>query len=156
MSIGLLQQPDKPHEVLDDYESVFWASLYGGAHFYEHRLTGLFDFSLFDEMTKVPTAEGSSVAVGGAKKLTLLRDISTSIQFTSTPFNTLITKIARPLYNYYSIAPGISKAEEQAKQSTPCPPQNVIERTIPQPPKTDTSVTVMQVEEKPDVTRTTS
>ena len=80
-------------------------------------------------MTKVPTAEGSSVAVGGAKKLTLLRDISTSIQFTSTPFNTLITKIARRLYNYYSIAPGISKAEEQAKQSTPCPPPNVAEAT---------------------------
>ncbi|KAI0703025.1 hypothetical protein BC835DRAFT_1500545, partial [Cytidiella melzeri] len=32
MSIAMLEDPKKPHEALDDFESVFWALLYGALH----------------------------------------------------------------------------------------------------------------------------
>ncbi|KAI0089404.1 hypothetical protein BDY19DRAFT_1056432 [Irpex rosettiformis] len=36
MSIGLLQDADKPHEILDDLEAIFWALVYGASRYYEH------------------------------------------------------------------------------------------------------------------------
>ena len=118
MSIGLLREPGKIHEVLDDYESVFWASLYGAVHFYEHEITGPLDLTVFDEMTEVPAAKGSYVAVGGTKKLALLQDLSTSIQFKSAPFNHLIKQIATLLHQYYTAMANVGTAQDE----TPCAP----------------------------------
>ena len=38
MSIGLLTDPEKQHDILDDFEASFWSLLYGASHYYA--LTG--------------------------------------------------------------------------------------------------------------------
>ena len=45
MSIALLQNPEKKHDVLDDIESVLWTMLYGSLHWFTYEIL---DGSLLD------------------------------------------------------------------------------------------------------------
>ncbi|KAI0089433.1 hypothetical protein BDY19DRAFT_1056459 [Irpex rosettiformis] len=97
MSVGLLQDPDKPHETLDDFEATFWALVYGGIHYYDNENKGL-RLEIFDERVK---HQVRNVTVGGEGKRNLLSNISNLICFTCAPFNALIIEIAALLDEYY-------------------------------------------------------
>ena len=60
MSIGLLTDPEKQHDILDDFEVSFWSLLYGASHYYAHDFSSL-DLSIFDEKRREPLPEGKRV-----------------------------------------------------------------------------------------------
>ena len=97
MSIGLLQNPKKAHEILDDFESVFWTMLYGGVHRFEH--TGEIDMSIFTEARYDPNAGPDNMVVGGDRKYMVLCRFP--IEFSCKPFNRLVTKLANAIRYYY-------------------------------------------------------
>lgn len=100
MSIALLKDPSKAHEILDDLEALFWTLLYAALNRFEH--TSSFNMSIFNDhdfevVNGIPTGR----IVGGKKKKDALDDISVTVEFTSQPLQSLITTLSEALSEYY-------------------------------------------------------
>lgn len=107
MSIGILQNPKKAHEILDDFESMFWTMLYGGVHRFEH--TGKIDMGIFTEARYDPNADHEDMVVGGGRKLLVLYDFP--IKFSCKPFNRLVRDLADAIRCYYDSKLNLKRLE---------------------------------------------
>ncbi|KAI0690210.1 hypothetical protein BC835DRAFT_1417939 [Cytidiella melzeri] len=113
MSIGMLKNPRKPQELLDDLEAMFWSMLYGALHRFDH--TGRkFNMSIFTESRYDTLDDGTSVVVGGDLKSAFLADSAKLPNFKCKPFNRLISALAGALSRYYAAISDVVRAEKNA------------------------------------------
>ncbi|KAI0087887.1 hypothetical protein BDY19DRAFT_1057943 [Irpex rosettiformis] len=112
MSIGLLQNPKKAHEILDDFESIFWTKLYGALHRFKH--TGGIDMGVFTENHPKVDAGYTDLVVGGDRKYTILAMFPLAVKFSCKPLQTLLKRIARAIKDYYDAKYRLSSAEDAA------------------------------------------
>ncbi|KAI0683687.1 hypothetical protein BC835DRAFT_1423088 [Cytidiella melzeri] len=116
MSIGMLQNPLKAHEILDDCESIFWTMLYGALHRFKHN-GPRFDMSIFTETRHQENADGTASRVGGIAKKHALTIMDT-LAFVSTPLRELLATLAEALDDYYTAKYKFMKAERRNNPST--------------------------------------
>lgn len=91
MSIAMLRDPRKAQDILDDYESVFWAFLYGAVHGYRHtKRVGTFNITtVFDAENR--SRNHPSIVTGGLeKKFMLLPLLEGGLEFNSSAMNGLV------------------------------------------------------------------
>ncbi|KAI0082919.1 hypothetical protein BDY19DRAFT_999085 [Irpex rosettiformis] len=114
MSIGLLQNPKKAHEILDDFESMFWTKLYEALHRFKH--TGEIDMGVFTENHPKMDAgyTASDMVVGGDRKYTTLAMFPLVVKFSCKPLQTLLRRIVRAIKDYYDAKYRLSGAEDIA------------------------------------------
>lgn len=100
MSIGLLEDPNKPHEILDDLEALFWSLLYATLHRFEHK--SKFNMDIFN-WYEPEQSDGRYTGriVGGEPKRTALEKMGEKVEFTCKPLDTLIATLALELQDYY-------------------------------------------------------
>lgn len=110
MSIGMLQNPNKAHDILDDYESLFWAYLYGAVHGYHHNTDHNIDLKMFDEQTT--NERRPSVKVGGQTKRAMLPLLAEGgLRFTSSALTDLVKFIAARWNSLYTLQDSIRQLE---------------------------------------------
>ena len=109
MSIAVLKNPDKLHEILDDLESSFWTFLYASLHRFEHK--SKFNMDVFTyHKPEYENGAPTGRELGGNEKQEALRDLSKTVQFSCKPLQKLIKKLAAALDDYHtSSATMISK-----------------------------------------------
>lgn len=101
MSIALLRDPHKTHDILDDFESLFWAKLFGAVKYFAGKIS--FDMDAFFDHTK-KCIKGQMHEVGGKGKFLALHDPETKqIPFTCGPFMKLLGQLAKMWKQYYTI-----------------------------------------------------
>ncbi len=125
MSIGLCEDPQKVHDILDDYESSFWVLLYLAAHHFKLRPTsdggrgapGLnIDLRLFDDCGDKQLPDGKTYKVGGEYKRDALRRLTpTGLNFASARLNGLISSVAREWNELYSLQDAVTWAKKSAQ-----------------------------------------
>lgn len=113
MSIALLKDGKKPHDILDDFESVYWTLVFGSLHWftYDKKEGCLLDMAMFDEQMVLPSGH----SFGGRAKLFALAEIHKWVTFKCSPLQELIFKIASELDTYYSL---LSKCDESQTSPT--------------------------------------
>ncbi|KAI0703015.1 hypothetical protein BC835DRAFT_1410814 [Cytidiella melzeri] len=84
-SIAMLADPLKAHEALDDFESVFWAVLYGVMHRFDHTNNATILVDMFDEKYPIALPNGAIAYIGGRAKRFALDTLDTGLRFTSLP-----------------------------------------------------------------------
>ncbi|KAI0771343.1 hypothetical protein BC629DRAFT_1441977 [Irpex lacteus] len=94
MSIALLRDLGKSHELLDDLEAVFWTFLYASLHQFKH--TGTFDMEIF---TYYNTPSGR--ARSRMLKSAALPRMGQTFEFDCSPLHTLIKDLSRGWRDYY-------------------------------------------------------
>ncbi|KAI0087816.1 hypothetical protein BDY19DRAFT_1010668 [Irpex rosettiformis] len=102
MSIALLRDPEKPHDILDDLEAHFWTFVYAALHRFKH--SGNFNADFFNDWNKEANAEGQPTGqiVGGGSKLAALDDIGRgTLMFKCAPLRVLIISLAKTFRKYY-------------------------------------------------------
>ncbi|CAL1710003.1 unnamed protein product [Somion occarium] len=73
ISVGLLQEPSKPHDVHDDLESCFWVLLYVSLHYFKNNGREVdFKLDFFNEMVERKIGGDQYRAFGGTMKVGLL------------------------------------------------------------------------------------
>lgn len=119
MSIAMLQDPFKPHDILDDMESIFWSLLIGAAKYFAGKIQiSMEDF--FYQKTKL--IDGRLYVVGGNLKRDLLADDLSDMPFDCVPLRDLITRLSNIWRNYYRIRSDVkptstdSEAQAEFKQ----------------------------------------
>lgn len=104
MSIALLEDSSKPHDILDDLESVFWSKLWGSVKYFSGRVT--FDMKVFFDQSE-ETIDGKKHLVGGDRKRSLLnKPFAPRIVLSCSHFHELITELFDMWSNYYATARG--------------------------------------------------
>ncbi|KAI0087092.1 hypothetical protein BDY19DRAFT_995175 [Irpex rosettiformis] len=101
MSIAMLRNPDKVHEILDDLEAIFWTFLYATLHRFRH--TSTFNIEAFswwedEQCDGAPTGR----VLGGQLKNEALPYIPNTVKFACKPLQNLITVLSLALYDYYN------------------------------------------------------
>ena len=101
MSIAMLQDPFKTHDILDDMESTFWSLLMGAIRYF----AGKIEFSIEDFFyQKYKPIDGKRYVVGGDLKRVLLESSSlTNMPFHCAPLRNLITRLSNIWRKYYSL-----------------------------------------------------
>ena len=116
MSIRLLRNPKKAHDILDDFEAIFWSLFYGGAHYYALDFSDL-DLKLFDEKKEKELLDGTLVSVGGTnKRCLILEAVSERIRFVSKPLTDLIDNMASLWNQYYTAEESLNQARAEASK----------------------------------------
>lgn len=102
MSIHLLENPDRRHDILDDLESVFWLLLYGSLHFLKHEARH-FSMKLFDkeDIEFQDTDNEPRVTGGGKKRIFLDKCEFEELKFHSNPLNDLVCQLAEDFHTIY-------------------------------------------------------
>lgn len=94
MSVALLRDPQKSHEISDDIESCLWVFYKMALHFFEHTflLHRRIDMAtVFDEMKEGQTTDGAVYAYGGNAKYThLMGRQFTEVTFDSAPLTRIL------------------------------------------------------------------
>lgn len=113
MSVALLRDPTKAHDILDDIESSYWSLLYGALHKFNHQRD--FDMEMFDEQ-KPDKRDGKVVYIGGKAKRNALGEMPNLVSFSSVPLNTLILNMAEQFHEYYTLEQSVrnNKAKKLA------------------------------------------
>ncbi|CAL1708939.1 unnamed protein product [Somion occarium] len=106
ISILLLQNPLKGHDVHDDLESSFWVLLYVSLHYFKHNQGQLIDLTFFNECKEHHDGEdgdGEVHPLGGLKKSGFLSHRLKHIKWRCAPLNSLIHAFGALLndYQYY-------------------------------------------------------
>ncbi|CAL1700316.1 unnamed protein product [Somion occarium] len=98
ISMALLQEPDKSHEVRDDLESCFWVLLYVSLHYFKHNGRDVsFSLGFFDEIKERKVAgEAQYQSFGGNLKASLLggKELD-AVHWECGPLDQLIHTLAR-------------------------------------------------------------
>ncbi|KAI0087841.1 hypothetical protein BDY19DRAFT_1091345 [Irpex rosettiformis] len=117
MSIAMLEDPSKPHELLDDLESVCWTLFYSALHRFKH--SGLPNMKMFEHADREKNHDGTATGriLGGDLKRTLLSKFRKQIEFACTPLQDLLSWICKQLNNYYVALEELGAAEALAKRS---------------------------------------
>ncbi|KAI0073812.1 hypothetical protein K474DRAFT_1710404 [Panus rudis PR-1116 ss-1] len=98
MSMELLYNKEKDHEIVDDLESMFWVLLYNALHHCKH--TGIPPRDLFDEVFTVFKSDGTPETSGGVKKHAFLR--KNTVVFSCPALNDLITSLRTFWFRFHS------------------------------------------------------
>ncbi|CAL1708843.1 unnamed protein product [Somion occarium] len=106
ISILLLQNPKKGHDVHDDLESSFWVLLYVSLHYFPHNLGPTFNVRFFDECSEeqdINAGDGQTRELGGAGKTSFLSHKLKVVEWRCVPLNSLIHSFGELLtdYQYY-------------------------------------------------------
>ena len=123
MSIALLDNPSKSHEILDDFESILWALLHTSLHYFKHKNFNL-DVRMFDEQYP-RRINGLWCLCGGTKKRNTLSRIASLVEFDSNGLNQLINDLAAEFHNYYSLVEAVSCCSKNKEDSRKPQPQDV-------------------------------
>ncbi|KAK7692061.1 hypothetical protein QCA50_005466 [Cerrena zonata] len=110
LSIGMLMENGKIHEIHDDLESCYWVLLYISFHYFEHTHP-TFNINFFDEYE---APRDGAPASGGNKKNTFLtsnRLASNNINWTCKPLNVLLHELTA-LFQMYHIHANVPPARE--------------------------------------------
>ncbi|CAL1708621.1 unnamed protein product [Somion occarium] len=118
ISIRLLSDPYKRHEVHDDLESCFWVLLYHALHYFEHNQPKVRPI-FFDEMNPVEQDDGDLQAIGGGGKIAMLTVQLHTYKWTCQPLDTLIHKLGSIFdeYNRMIINPHADKVAFSSLQN---------------------------------------
>ncbi|CAL1708930.1 unnamed protein product [Somion occarium] len=103
ISILLLRDPKKGHDVHDDLESSFWVLLYVSLHYFPHNLGPAFDAGFFDEYKEQPdlrAGDGKIRPLGGFEKAGFLNYTLQDIIWECAPLNTLIHVVGNIFDDY--------------------------------------------------------
>ncbi|CAL1710004.1 unnamed protein product [Somion occarium] len=97
ISMALLQEPNKPHEVRDDLESCFWVLLYVSLHYFKHNGREVdFKLDFFDEIKERRMDKAPYQSVGGNLKIALLiADELDEVRWECHPLDELVHTLAR-------------------------------------------------------------
>ncbi|KAI0089506.1 hypothetical protein BDY19DRAFT_107486 [Irpex rosettiformis] len=118
MSIATLEDPEKGHDVLDDYESVFWSLLYGAMHFIK-QLRCEICMDIFNYQGDVELANGTTVIIGGVSKRDALRGIRRKLTFVSAPLTYLVHDMAGVWMEYYALKDEVGLLSYQCHNQQP-------------------------------------
>lgn len=101
MSIALLENARKAHDIFDDYESIFWAQLYGAVKCFAGGVS--FDMQIFFQQSR---KEGAGVRhrSGGTMKRGILQVPLVDVELDCGPFQALLKDLANRWYAYYHAA----------------------------------------------------
>lgn len=107
MSLRLIDNPRKRHELIDDLESLFWSLLYGALHFVKHNkplmLTGDGDF--FNQVSKVidhPEGEPPELRMEAqAKRFKLLSGAFEEVRWVSDNLTNFMHDLCRTWRVFY-------------------------------------------------------
>ncbi|KIP08370.1 hypothetical protein PHLGIDRAFT_508988 [Phlebiopsis gigantea 11061_1 CR5-6] len=100
MSIGILQNPKKRHDVLDDYESLYWILQFGVMTRYLAEGAEP-EMNIFDEMER---NDANTHWIGGTKKLEwVLTSEGRVIPCTSAPLRQLVADMDAAWRRYYQL-----------------------------------------------------
>ncbi|CAL1708580.1 unnamed protein product [Somion occarium] len=103
ISIRLLSDPYKLHEVHDDLEPCFWVLLYHALHYFEHNQPKVRPI-FFDEMNPVEQDDGDVQAIGGKGKIAMLSMELATYKWTCKPLDILIHKLGSVFEIYNKMA----------------------------------------------------
>lgn len=119
MSIAMLEDPFKAHDIVDDMESIFWSLLIGAAKYFAGKIQiSMEDF--FYQKTKL--IDGKLYVVGGNVKRDLLHTDLSNMPFDCAPLRDLITRLSDIWRKYYEAKarfdarPSNRKAEEKYRK----------------------------------------
>ncbi|KAK7688397.1 hypothetical protein QCA50_008770 [Cerrena zonata] len=112
MSIALLRDDAKLHDIFDDLESLLWVLLFFAVHNFKY--TGKFSMRVFDDVNYISRTDNDPVALGGDWKLTwLLREVR-NMGFECKPLQTFFESYSRlHLDHYWKISFAGQSAEEK-------------------------------------------
>lgn len=100
----LLADPDKPHLLIDDLQSVYWALVYGGLHFVEHLDRNfLIGNDIFNSWKESSAGNAVRVTGGDLKLSTLLTGGLERLSFVCEPFGQLIRDLSQ-LWRKYVVS----------------------------------------------------
>lgn len=112
MSIALLQNPDKLHDIMDDFEAMFWSLFYASLHRFDHTNIKL-RMEMFDEkIESTRPSDGAPIRIGGELKKNAIHDLAERVAFTCLPLNSLIQKMAKEFDQYYELEIAAQKAQQ--------------------------------------------
>lgn len=111
MSIALLRDLNKSHELLDDLEAIFWTLLYAALHQFKH--TGTFHMDIFNWWGNEHRWDNtpSGRVTGGALKNDALPRIGRTFEFVCSPLQNLIKDLSRAWRDYYRAVDDLSGLE---------------------------------------------
>lgn len=117
MSIAMLSDTSKSHEILDDLESMYWTFLFSALHRFPHE--GSPDMGMFDEAFPHRDAAGVTGKMkGGSRKKVLLLSFSSTITFACVPLNDLMVTLSERLTDYYLSLDDLKRKQEAVKRSS--------------------------------------
>lgn len=119
MSIGLLEDPEKTPDILDDLEALFWTFSYCALHTAKH--IGDFDMDIFHFYRRELDEHGKEtgrVLGGKLKKDALGGQVSLSVAFKSEPLQDLFEDLSGALDDYYYAAKifELERVQQQASR----------------------------------------
>lgn len=119
MSIGLLEDPDKIHEILDDLqvEAIYWTLLYSALHTCKH--DGDFGLDILNHCRQEINKDGEETGrtLGGTFKRAALRgplSLTRSVTFKCEPLQDLFSDLSEALENYYRAVEDLNRAYGRA------------------------------------------
>lgn len=99
MSIALQQNPHKTHDILDDFESLYWSELFCALkHFDGDIAIGLKMFFWYD---MADAAQGQRMLGGDQKFSFLTKDEASTLRFKSEPLRSLFQEMSSLWCDYY-------------------------------------------------------
>lgn len=120
MSIAMLEDPFKAHDIVDDMESMFWSLLIGAAKYFDGEIEISMEAFFFQQNKLI---DGKLYVVGGDSKWTLLATSSLAdMPFNCAPLRDLITQLSDIWRKYYEAKfkfdarPSNRKAEEKYRK----------------------------------------
>ena len=112
MSIAMLEDYRKVHDLLDDFESTFWSLLFGALKFFAGKVT--LKLSAFYWYDDIEDEDGNKRWVGGSLKRSLIsgKDLrGPQVQFECMPLRALIAEFSK-IWKMYYIAEDLSTESE--------------------------------------------
>ncbi|KAK7688395.1 hypothetical protein QCA50_008768 [Cerrena zonata] len=112
MSIALLRDATKLHDIFDDLESLLWVLLFFAVRNFKY--TGKFNMRVFNEATEVSDTENGRIVLGGDWKLTWLLQEVYKMGFVCKPLQDFFDSYSRlHLDHYWKITFSKRNAEER-------------------------------------------
>ncbi|KAI0073756.1 hypothetical protein K474DRAFT_1710460 [Panus rudis PR-1116 ss-1] len=91
LSIALLENPRKPHDIYDDAEGIIWVLLYMLVHHCDHN--GGLELEMFDEIERQYPANSPPIFVGGAHKGRWMRAEELTLKFSCSALTELVSNV---------------------------------------------------------------
>lgn len=123
---------------MDDFESLFWALLYGALHNFEHnneKDSQDFDMEIFDENKEVKRGD-RQVRIGGSSKSDALRNMPTLVKFDCEPLTDLVIAIANEFSHYYTCKRNLDDVQDNLENAPArrAPPKRAPVKSARAPP----------------------
>ncbi|KAH8099739.1 hypothetical protein BXZ70DRAFT_214941 [Cristinia sonorae] len=101
LSVALVSNPKKVHDILDDMESCYWVLLYQALHHFQSSAKTRKTLKMFDEVEEDITSGGGYASTGGEKKCAHLALFYHKLRFSSCRLDEVIRGISEHFSRYY-------------------------------------------------------